>query len=229
MAKKKRVTRKQLLKEPDEFITFTGKLIRFGRRYHKELTYATCAFFIIVIALVAFRYFSNRAEDTASDLLRQAMQKYETRRNDTDADKAFAEVGPDFEYILEKYSNKHAGKMAGVIYANLSYEAGNTDTAILLYEKALDDNPADGGYRNLILSSLGYAYEQKRDLKTALTYFEEITDSSNPVAKDVALFNIGRLYEEIGEPAKSRKAFNRLISEFQNSIYYDLVNEKIAG
>jgi predicted negative regulator of RcsB-dependent stress response len=226
---KKRVTRKQLLKEPDEFITFTGKLIRFGRQHDKEIAYAACAFFIIVIALVAFRFFSNRAESTASDLLRQAMQKYETQRNDTNAQQAFTEAGPDFEYILDKYPNKHAGKMAGVIYANLNYEAGETDTAIRLFEKALKDTTEDGGYRNLILSSLGYAYEQKGDIKTAVTYFEGIADNGIPIAKDVALFNLGRLYEEMGESTKSQAAYNRLVSEFQDSVYYDLVNEKLAG
>lgn len=226
---KKRVTRKQLLKEPDEFISFTGKLISFGRQYHKPLAYAACAFFIIVITIVAAQYFSNRTENTASDLLRQAMQKYEIRRNASDAGQAFTEVGPDFEHILEKYSGKHAGKMAGVIYANLSYEAGKTETAILLYEKALNDAAMDGGYRNLILSSLGYAYEQKGDIKAALTYFEKIADGNNPVAKDVAFFNLGRLYEAMDEPEKSREAFTRLVSDFQDSIYYDLVNEKIAG
>jgi tetratricopeptide (TPR) repeat protein len=226
---KKRVTRKQLLKEPDEFITFTGKLIQFSRQYSKELTYVVCAFFIIVTALTAFRFFSNRAEDTASNLLSQAMQKYETLRNDTDAGQAFAEAKPDFEYILEKYANKHAGKMAGVIYANLSYEAGETDIAIQLYEKALDDTAEGGGYRNLILSSLGYAYEQKRDIQAAVTYFERIADNENPVAKDVALFNLGRLYEEMGESQKSQAAYNRLVSEFQDSVYYELVAEKLVG
>ncbi|MCG6911122.1 MAG: tetratricopeptide repeat protein [Deltaproteobacteria bacterium] len=226
---KKRVTRKQLLREPDEFITFTGHLIRFGRRYQKEIIYATCAFFILVIALVAFRYFSNRAENTASDLLRQAMQKYETRRNDTDAAKAFVEVEPDFEHILDSYGNRHAGKMAVVVYANLCYEAGKTDKAIRLFEKALNDTGSKGEYRNLILSSLGYAYEQKEDLKAAVTYFEDIAGNDNPIAKDVALFNLGRLYEKLGEGEKSRKAFTRLISDFKDSVYYDLANEKMAG
>jgi len=226
---KKRMTRKQLLKEPDEFITFTGKLIQFGRTYDKQLTYAVCAFFIIVIALTAFRFFSNRAENTASGLLSQAMQKYETLRNDTDAATAYAETKPDFEHILEKYANKHAGKMAGVIYANLSYDAGETDTAIQLYEEALDNIGEGGGYRNLILSSLGYAYEQKKDMQTAVNYFERIAGNDNPIAKDVALFNLGRLYEEIGDSEKSRAAYNRLVSEYQDSVYYELVNEKLAG
>ena len=119
--------------------------------------------------------------------------------------------------------------MAGVIYANLNYEAGETDTAIRLFEKALNDTTKVGGYRNLILSSLGYAYEQKGDIKTAVTYFEGIADNENPIGKDVALFNLGRLYEEMGESTKSQAAYNRLVSEFQDSVYYDLVNEKLAG
>jgi hypothetical protein len=45
----------------------------------------------------------------------------------------------------------------------------------------------------------------------------------------VALFNLGRLYEEMGESTKSQAAYNRLVSEFQDSVYYDLVNEKLAG
>ena len=226
---KKRVTRKQLLKEPDEFMTFTGKLIQFGRKYDKQLTYAACAFFFIIIGLTAFRFFSNRAENTASDLLRQAMQKYETLRNDTDAAQAYAETKPDYEHILDKYASKHAGKMAGVIYANLSFEAGETDRAIQLYESALDDTVEGGGYRNLILSSLGYAYEQKNDIQTAVTYFERITGNDNPVAKDVALFNLGRLYEEMGDTEKSQAAYNRLVSEYKESVYYELVNEKLAS
>ena len=226
---KKRVTRKQLLKEPDEFMTVTGKIIQFGRRYDRQLTYAVCAFFVIIVALAAFRFFSNRAENTASELLRQAMQKYEALRSDTDAAQAYAETKPDFEQILEKYATKHAGKMAGVIYAGLSYDAGATDTAIRLYEKALADTAEGEGYRNLILSSLGYAYEQKGDIQSAVDYFERIAGNDSAVAKDVALFDLGRLYEALGASEKSRAAYTRLTSEFQDSVYYDLVNEKLAG
>ena len=226
---KKRVTRKQLLKEPDEFITFTGKLIRFGRAHQKILTYAVCAFFIVVIAFAAARYFSNRSETVASDLLRQAMQTYETRRNETDAVKAFAEVAPEFERIVKKYSNKSAGKVAGVIYANLNYDAGNADEAIALYQDALNDTEMSAGYRNLILSSLGYACEKKNDLSAAVGYFEKIVAAEDAVAKAQALFNLGRLYEQMGQIEKSDKAFERLISEFQDSIYFDLASEKVAG
>ena len=62
-----------------------------------------------------------------------------------------------------------------------------------------------------------------------MTYFERIANSDNPVAQDVALFNLGRLYAELGDADKSRTAYRRLISEFQESVYYELVNEKLAG
>ena len=45
MAKQKRVTRKQLLKEPDEFITTTGRIIAWGRKYTRQVAYAAGAFF----------------------------------------------------------------------------------------------------------------------------------------------------------------------------------------
>ena len=226
---KKRVTRKQLLKEPDEFITFTGKLIRFGRQYDKELTYAVCAVFIIITAFTAMRYFSNRSENTASDLLRQAMQAYEEKRNSSDASQALVETGPDFEKILKEYGNKSAGKMAGLVFANLNYEAGNIETAIQLYEAALEDHGPGNQYRNMILSSLGYAYEKKQDIEKSISFFKEITEGDDPLVKDVALFNLGRLYEEMGDAEKSRSAFSRLVSEFEGSIYYDLASEKISG
>ena len=38
MKKTKRVTRKQLLKEPDEFITTTGRIIQALQRYQRPLT-----------------------------------------------------------------------------------------------------------------------------------------------------------------------------------------------
>ena len=51
MAKKKRVTRKELLKEPDEFMTFTGKLVQYVRDYQKQLMYGFSALVLIIIIM----------------------------------------------------------------------------------------------------------------------------------------------------------------------------------
>jgi hypothetical protein len=47
--------------------------------------------------------------------------------------------------------------------------------------------------------------------------------------QDEALFNLGVLYEKLGEQDKSEKAFNRIISDHPDSMYIDIVEERSAG
>ena len=50
MAKKRKKTRKELLKEPDEFITLSSKLIGFGVEHKNQLIYGLGI--IVALALI---------------------------------------------------------------------------------------------------------------------------------------------------------------------------------
>ena len=218
MAKQKRVTRKQLLKEPDEFITTTGRIIRWGRQYTKQVAYAAGAFLILLVVIAGYRYFSNSAENKAFLLLDQAVGKYETQKKGMDALAAYEDAGDDFEYIIRKYDNTEGGKLATVVFARISYDANNVDRAIQLYEAALayfENNPT---YQNFLWSGLGYAYEKKQDVRMAISWFEKIAGGEDPIVKDVALFNMGRLYHDLGDTAKSMQAYERLTTEHTDTI-----------
>lgn len=229
MAKQKRVTRKQLLKEPDEFITTTGRIIAWGRQYTRQVTYAAGVFLILLVIIAGFRYFSNRAENKAFLLLDQAVSKYETQKAESDALVAYEDAREDFEYIIRKYDNTEGGKLATVVFAGISYDSGDAERAIQLYEAALTYFKGDTTYQNILWSGLGYSYEKKQDARMAVSCFEKIAAGNDPVVKDVALFNMGRLYNELGDTVKSKQAYERLVAEHTDSIYYRLAVEKIAG
>ena len=229
MAKQKRVTRKQLLKEPDEFITTTGRVIRWGKQYTRQVAYAAGAFLILLVVIAGYRYFSNSAENKAFLLLDQAINKYETQKTDVDAIAAYEDAKEDFEIIIRKYDNTEGGKLATVVFAGISYDAGDVERTIQLYEAALDHFKSDTTYHNFLWSGLGYAYEKKQDVRMAVSCFEKIAAGENPVAKDVALFNMGRLYHELGDSVKSKQAYERLTTEYTDSMYYQLAMEKVAG
>ena len=229
MAKKQKVTRKKLLKEPDEFITTTGRLIRWSRNYQMPLMYTAIAFFVILTAIAGLRYFSNQAENKAFTLLSQAVNTQEKLLNASGPEKTYEEMKDAYESLLRKYKNKQGAKIARLIYANLSLDAGNADQAILLYESALKDFERETSFTNFILSSLGYAYEKKHDYQQAITYFNRISSGDDAVMKDVALFNLGRLYGELGDGPKSREAYGRLASDYTDSIYFEIAKEKAAG
>jgi tetratricopeptide (TPR) repeat protein len=230
MAKKrKKISRKQLLKEPDEFLSFSRRLFQFVVGHYVQISVGLGIFFAVILTIAGIQYFSERSETQASERLGQAMTKYETAMKDNDAEKAYAEVQADFQKIIDGYSGKDAGKLAGMVYAAVCYQAGETDKAIELYEKALQELNEYSSLKTQILNGLAYAYEAKKDYKTAVSYFEQIASGTGTVMKDEALFNLGRLYSQMGEAEKSLAAYKKIVSDYSDSVYIDLAKEKVAS
>ncbi len=230
MAKiKKKVTRKQLLKEPDEFITFTSKALRFAMDYNRQIIAGLIGFIILILVAVGIRYFLNKAEKEAFDQLSQSQTKYAAILKETGPEKALAQMAKDFEEILKKYSNTTGGKFARVIYANLCYKAGNLDKAIALYTESLKDFESNPFFKNLILNGLGYAHEAKKDFESATKYFDMIAAGSDPVMKGQALFNLGRLYAVKGDRNKSLDAYRHLLVNPNDAVYNEMVKEKLGN
>lgn len=229
MAKKRKKTRKELLKEPDEFLTISSKLIKLAIEYKTHLSYALGTILVLVVIISGIRFFSIRAENNASALLDKSLTKYNSIKSEKQPDEVYGEVSADFQFILNKYKGKESAKLARLIYANISYNAGKYKQAIELYKTALTDFTKYSMIHHQILSNLGYAYEQEEDYSTAVGYFEKISSAPEPIMRDEALYHLGRLYDKLGENEKSREAYNKILTDHQDFIYIDLVKEQMAG
>ena len=230
MAQKQKKTRKELLKEPDEFLTLSAKMLNFIMTHKKQVGYGAGFIVALILIISGFRFFSNRAENKASALLQESVVKYSTLINaKTPPDKAYQDVSEDFKLILEKYGSKQAGKKTRLMYANICYAGGDYQQARELYKKALGDFEETPLIRLEILTSLGYVHGQLNDYAAAAQYFEKVAASSEQIMRDEALIQLGLLYEKLGDPQKSKTAFETIVSDHQNSIYLDLAKEKITG
>ena len=229
MAKKRKKTRKELLKEPDEFMTLTGKIIGFAADHKTQLTYGLGIILALAIIVTGMRFFSIRAENKAAAMLDQSMAQYSNLQSSKTPDEVYSAVSGDFQTILKKYGNKRSGRLARLIYANICYEAGNYQQAIDLYNASLNDFANYPMIHSQVLSSLGYAYEQQKEYATAVSYFEKISNAPEQILQDEALFNLGRLYDKLGQPEKSKEAYNKIVSEYPDFIYIELVKEKVSG
>jgi len=120
-------------------------------------------------------------------------------------------------------------KSASFIYANMCYTAKDYDKAIEVYKKSLINFNDELFIKYLILNGLGYSYKAKKDFKTAAGYFEAIASAPDYTIKDEALFNLGELYAAMGDQDKSTTAFKQIISDHSDSIYIELVKERVTG
>ncbi len=225
----KKVSRKQLLKEPDEFITFTGKLIRLVSTYQKQITIILGIVVSVFLIISIVKFYTNRMENNAFTLLNQANDKYSAVLSSQDASTALKEVEKDFEYILSEYSGYQGGKIARVNYAAYCYRAGEYDKASSLYTTALKDFGKNPSYKNLILNGLGYSYKAKKDYENSVKYFEMIASSKIPMLKDEALFNLSKLYLILGKKSKSIEVLSTIVSDYPESIYFELAKAQLPG
>ncbi len=227
MAKKpKKISRKKLLKEPDEFITFSGKLIRFGRTYRLQLAIGLGALFATLIIVSGVRYFTIKGEQKAFALLNQAQTQYGTLVKDMEPAEAYAKVKPEFEHLLDKYARRQGGRLARIAFAHICYDGGAYQEAIDLYQEALDDFKDNPLMSHGLLSGLGYSHEALNEDAEAVRYFEMIVAGPDQILKDEALFHLGTLYQKTGDYTKSQKAFDTILADYPESIYLELAKEK---
>ena len=223
---KKRVTRKQLLKEPDEFITFSNRMIKLGVAYKKQLMLSAGVFCAAVLIFVGMQYVSSRSRAKAFSLLDNAVYKYDQMVVQKGPQKAFEEVKDDLELVLKKYSGNAGGRLARVTFAQYNFAAGRFDRAIGLYEKALGDFDNDPFYKAILVSGLGYTYALKGDFEKAISFFEQVVSGPEEGLRSDALFNLGLLYEQTGQKSKSIGAFRRIKEEYPGSFYSELAGGK---
>lgn len=221
--------RKRDLNDPDEFVTFWTKFLEYTAKH--KIQFACAVGFIVVSILVAAVtiYTLKKSEDRAFALLQQGITKYQTLLKTGDSNKAYLDAGKDFELIMEKYSGRNGGKLASLIYANMCYAAKDYDKAIAIYKKLLVDINDEPFLKNLILNGLGYSYGAKKDYRNSAEYFERIVTTPDYSLKDEAFFNLGEIYAAIGENDKSLNAFKKILSDHSESMYTEIVKEKVVG
>lgn len=217
------------LPQPDQIEVYAKRILEFVKANQTAIAVAVSAVVLAAVAVSGVIYFQKRAEEKAQALLGTALSQAEAAAQQGNAAEArFAEIKPKLEEVINKYGSTAAGRAALVKYADLCYQTGDYDKAIEMYKKALDAYD-DGEIKNFILNGLAYAYENKDAYEEAATYFNRIVTNESAVMKDQALFNLGRIYGKMGRQEKQREAYDRIVSDYPDSMYYPLAREKLAG
>ena len=228
MARKK-ISRKQLLKEPDQFLTFSSRMINRLAPYRRQILWGSVAFFGVIIAVALYNYISSQSQAEAFALLDQAAGKYQAALGKDGPQKALETVSGDFEKILDDHGGQAGGHMARVVYADICFRGGKIDQAIALYTQALDDYADQPFYLNRIRASLAHALTEKKAYQAAADQLQQILQETSPAMADEALFHLGAIYAMMGQESRSREQYQRIVSEHSDSIYLELAKEKMRG
>ncbi|MEW6187663.1 MAG: tetratricopeptide repeat protein [Thermodesulfobacteriota bacterium] len=218
MAGKKKISKKELLKKPDEFITFSNRAFN----WIKDHTRMTIAVVSGVILVVVF-FFGLTTYQKRQDRL--GHEKYFSALENGNPDQKLKKL----EEVIGNYPRTKAAQTARVNLADLYYQKKDFPRAISAYQSALEKGKFSGDIKTLILGNLAYAYEQKGDLQQAVSVFSRISQEKESVIQEDSLLNLGRVYLKMGKKNEAKATYQNFIKTFPKSPYLTMVKDKLAG
>jgi tetratricopeptide (TPR) repeat protein len=214
MARTKKISRKELLKKPDEFITLSTRTLNWVKDNLQKVIWVGSGIILLSILYFGYSAYQNRQE-------RLAHESYFSSLEGTDSEQKLKKL----EQLIRDYPRTNAAYAARVTTGHLYYQKKDFSQAVSAYQSALIKGKFPPAFKNLILENLAYAYEQKGDLQMAAKTFSEIGQGTDNLLKEDALLSLARVYQKMGKKAEAKTAYQDFLKSFPNSIYSPMVKD----
>ena len=216
MAKIK-VTRKELLKKPDEFITLSARVIIFVREHSRKFTYlgvVVAGLLLIYLGASSYMKHVNKKGQNAYNIAYYSFKKnlgpeispYELERSE--------EL---FKDVTAKYGISKAALLALPEVAYVKFLQRQYDEAISQYQQFLDEVSDNDPYQSLTRMALAVCYEEKGEFSKAIQALEQITSGPDNFFKEQAMLSLARVYRLANKEEKSNEILKEFIGRFNTS------------
>jgi len=223
----KRISRKKLLKEPDEFISTTAKVLQFLRDHRRKVTiYGVVAVALMAAGLAGYSYLRWQ-EGKAQVIQQQAFQLYQetfnTAANPEGQKEKYRKALEKFREALSVHGWGSTAQVSQIYIGHCHYALKEYDQAISAYSPCLD-----GPFRSMALNGIGYCYEAKGDYaKAAESYQKNAEESGNPYQGE-SMLDVARCYEALKQKQKALEAYQKALTKYPKSRLADFIQWKIG-
>jgi predicted negative regulator of RcsB-dependent stress response len=217
---------KKELKGPDVFQS-TIEVITDYISENKNRFYAivTAVILASIIAFGIYMYWSYY-QSSAREMYAKVQN---TTRNISTPDDARASIKV-YQELINKYPHSWSARISYYHLGNIYYNLGEIDNAITEYKKFISSTRSDtAGIKFLVLTSLGYCYEAKKDLKVALEYFEKAQKSDNIGFESIGFRNIARIYEQLNDKKNALENYKSALQKTTDPSMTIFIKRKISS
>jgi len=216
MAKKK-LTRKELLKGTDEFITLSARAAIFVNKYSRQficLGAILAVIALIYLGITTYYGYVNRKGQDAYNMAYYTILKNMSLSEDQKKIKQSEEL---FTKVIEEYGRSKAARLALPEIAYLKFLDKKYDEAISMYEKFINEASDNSPYQSLASIALAACYEEKKDFERAIEVLKQITAGPDDYFKEQAMLHLARVYRLSNQEDKSVGILKEFIEKFKAS------------
>ena len=212
---RKRLSRRELV-EKDHITTSLEWATTLVVERGKPLAIGVGVIVLIAAVVVGLRVSASNREAAAENALAEVIYRYVTvDPNMTDQDRFQATLTAAAE-VRASFPDETAAQIARY-YEALSYrELGDFGQATTILREL-----GDGGgetINNIARFTLAELYKEEGELDLAVTAYQSL-EANGGYAKEVVLYELGKLHEELSKPDEARDYYQSLVGEYPDSTF----------
>ena len=230
---RQRITRKELLRQPDQFITRSARVIAWVEMNATSILYSAAAVILAVILAGGWFVWRTNRHARAEALLFEAMNsgasgqvaQQDTLQND--------EMIMALQALVRDYGGTPAAIQAYWNLGRLYFARAEYVAALEAYEQArtrLSDDGENALIGAMISLNVGYAEEAQGACEQALKNFESVLNApAAPWLRSEAYMGMGRCHEQSGVPEKAAEVYDRALTDPEvNGAARELLEERLT-
>jgi len=223
----KRKIRIKESKKPDEFITFSAKILEWCGENLRIVSGIAAGIVLILLIVGAVFVFKASREAKATNLYQKALALYPTASPGDNDPTEYAQATAALEEVQQRYGSTNVATTALVDLGNVYFEQGAYDKAILCYNDFLQRTNRTHPLHDQVLVSLGETYEAKESYEQALEIYQLLGKEGAPVYQAQAQLYLGRVYEAMGDKSKAMAHYDNYLNESPAPLFGEWIKIKL--
>ncbi|MBW1780571.1 MAG: tetratricopeptide repeat protein [Deltaproteobacteria bacterium] len=226
MAKKK-LSRKELLKGPDEFLSLSTRAATFFGTHLRELKIIGIAVAIIVASYLSVYGYMRHINKKGQEGYNLAYETLMDTRDPGATPEKLKAAEALFEKVIDEYGMSKAARLALPQVGHVKFSEKKYDEAILYYDRFAAEVSGDKKYEDLTSLALAACYEAKGELKKAISILTPLLETRGSPFRETAMLNMERLYRLDNQPEKANEILQRFVKEYQTSPFFPMAKARL--
>ncbi len=200
---RKRITRK-IIRQPDQFITFTSRIFRYFEEHRAKIFVALGLVVALSLGLWGWQQYQSKQNRLASQAYARALEAFHDAKFQT---------ALDLLDRVDAYRSPSYQRLAILYCANSHIGLKQPKDAVPLLEDFLSRTSKNSYLRQLALSNLGYAHEMANQCKEAINAYDEAAKMDGP-QKEQAFLSKARCTATLGKFSEAVNLYREYLATY---------------
>ena len=223
----KRKIRKKELRKPDEFLTFSSRIIAWCQDNIRIVIGVLASVAVLLLITSAVFLFKASRETKARALYGEALSLYPVESSGNAGAANYSMATAKLEEVRQRYRSTRVANYVLIDLGNIYFQEGDYEKAISCYTDFLQRTDVSDPLHDQALESLGETYEAKGSWQEAVEVYHRLGSEGAPAYQAQAQLYLGRVYEAIGDKQKAMTHYDNYLNDSPALIFGEWIRVKL--